>query len=171
MADRIDTAEVPVLVKRRLQAEVVGPLFREMEAEVGRERAEAILDAAVRRSARAEGERFRAGTEGGTGVMDAFVDIFDLWTRGGALEIDVLDRGPAHYDFNVTRCRYAEMYREMGLGDIGHLLSCNRDSTFVEGFDPGLRLTRDKTIMGGASCCTFRYRLEEDTDGGDGSGR
>ena len=45
------------------------------------------------------------------------------------------------------------------LGDIGHLLSCNHDGTFVEGFDPGLRLDRAQTIMAGAPCCTFRYRM------------
>ena len=91
--------------------------------------------------------------------MRAFIDIFELWTRGGALEIEVLEASDERFDFNVTRCRYAEMYREMGLGDIGHLLSCNRDGTFVEGFDPRLRLERAQTIMGGAPCCTFRYRL------------
>jgi len=56
------------------------------------------------------------------------------------------------------------MYREMGLGDIGHLLSCNRDGTFAEGFDPDLRLEREQTIMADAPCCTFRYRLARKAD-------
>ena len=153
-------SDVPVLVKRRLQAEVVGPIFEAMVAEVGRARAEAILDAAIRKAAVAEGAalRERVGDDGNP--LRAFIDIFELWTRGGALEIEVLEASDERFDFNVTRCRYAEMYREMGLGDIGHLLSCNRDGTFVEGFDPRLRLERAQTIMGGAPCCTFRYRLD-----------
>jgi hypothetical protein len=96
--------------------------------------------------------------------MRAFVEIFELWTRGGALEIDVLEASDARFDFDVTRCRYAETYREMGFGEIGHLLSCNRDATFVEGFDPRLRLERAQTIMAGAPCCTFRYRLADPED-------
>jgi hypothetical protein len=153
-------SDVPVLMKRRLQAEVVGPIFEAMVAEVGRERAEAILDAAIRKAAVAEGAalRERVGEDGNP--LRAFIDIFELWTRGGALEIEVLEASDERFDFDVTRCRYAEMYREMGLGDIGHLLSCNRDGTFVEGFDPRLRLERAQTIMGGAPCCTFRYRLD-----------
>ena len=153
-------SDVPVLVKRRLQAEVVGPIFEAMVAEVGRARAEAILDAAIRKAAVAEGAalRERVGDDGNP--LRAFIDIFELWTRGGALEIEVLEASDERFDFNVTRCRYAEMYREMGLGDIGHLMSCNRDGTFVEGFDPRLRLERAQTIMGGAPCCTFRYRLD-----------
>jgi hypothetical protein len=157
-------SDVPVLVKRRLQAEVVGPIFEAMVAEVGRERAEAILEAAIRKAAVAEGAALRArGPEGGN-PLRAFVEVFELWTRGGALEIDVLEASDERFDFDVTRCRYAEAYREMGLGDIGHLLSCNRDVTFVEGFDPRLRLERAQTIMAGAPCCTFRYRLADPAD-------
>ena len=73
----------------------------------------------------------------------------------------MIDADDQQYNYNVTRCRYAEMYREMGLGDIGHLLSCNRDASFVEGFAPEIRLDRDQTIMGGARCCTFRYCRED----------
>jgi hypothetical protein len=54
------------------------------------------------------------------------------------------------------------MYRAMGLGHIGHLLSCNRDGTFAEGFEPALTLGRTQTIMQGAKRCTFRYRLRRD---------
>jgi hypothetical protein len=52
----------------------------------------------------------------------------------------------------------------LGLGDIGHLLSCRRDGTFCEGYDPKLKLTRTQTIMRGASHCDFRYRYVTDGD-------
>jgi hypothetical protein len=64
------------------------------------------------------------------------------------------------YAFNVTRCGYAEMYRAMGLGEIGHLLSCDRDAVFFEGYDANHKLARTRTIMGGASHCNFRYRYD-----------
>ncbi|MNW12143.1 hypothetical protein D3C71_2097590 [compost metagenome] len=59
----------------------------------------------------------------------------------------------------MKRCRYAETYREMGLGHIGHLLSCNRDGVFCTGYDPRITLERTQTVMQGASHCDFRYRL------------
>ncbi len=55
--------------------------------------------------------------------------------------------------FNVTRCKYAEMYRDMGLGEITNLLSCQHDATFCEGYDTRMRLKRTQTIMLGASHC------------------
>ncbi|HLY00558.1 MAG TPA: L-2-amino-thiazoline-4-carboxylic acid hydrolase, partial [Roseiarcus sp.] len=62
------------------------------------------------------------------------------------------------FDFNVRRCRYAETYRAMGLGAIGDILSCNRDGSFCEGYDPRIEFSRTQTIMAGASHCDFRYR-------------
>ena len=78
--------------------------------------------------------------------------------------IDVLKQTDTEFDFDVRRCRYAETYREMGLGPIGHLLSCNRDAAFCQGYDARLKLTRTQTLMQGASHCDFRYRLEEEAD-------
>jgi hypothetical protein len=53
------------------------------------------------------------------------------------------------------------MYRDMGLGEIGHLLSCQRDATFCEGYDSRLTLRRTQTIMQGASHCDFDYAFED----------
>ena len=90
-----------------------------------------------------------------------FYDILPLWSRDGALEIDVLESEPGKLDFNVKRCRYAEMYREMGIGDIGDLLSCQRDGDFCVGYNAEIEFNRTQTIMSGASYCDFRYSLKQ----------
>jgi len=114
----------------------------------------------VRRSAIEQARRF-ADAAGGETSLQSFIDRQSLWTKGGALEIQVRKRTEDEYHFDVVRCRYAEMYREMGLGHIGHLLSCNRDFVFSEGYDPNLKLERPQTIMQGGKCCDFRYRYEK----------
>lgn len=81
----------------------------------------------------------------------------------------MISQGEDHFDFNVTRCRYSEMYREMGLGHIGHLLSCNRDGDFCIGYNPDMKLERTQTIMKGASHCDFRYRLDTTEDNTKGA--
>jgi hypothetical protein len=153
--------QIPTLAKRKLQAEVIGPIFAEMVAEIGEAKAARILDTAIRKAAIAEGKAFAAKAPGGAPSMADFIKLFALWTTGGSLEIDVLEASDTKFDFNVTRCRYAETYKDMGLGKVGHLLSCNRDGSFCEGYDPRLKLERKQTIMEGASCCTFRYTLED----------
>ena len=150
------------MLKRRLQAEVIGPIFAEMVAQVGEEKAASILDAAIRKAAIAEGKAFAAKAPGGQPSMADFIKLYELWTSNGSLEIEVLEASDTRFDFNVTRCQYAETYKAMGLGKIGHLLSCNRDGSFCEGYDPRMKLERNQTIMEGAACCTFRYKLDTD---------
>lgn len=149
--------ETPTLMKRRLQAQVIGPIYEEMVRQIGEEKASEIIDSAIRKAAIAEGLYFAEQVPEGRTSMREFIALYDLWTADGALEINVLEASDTRFDFNVTRCRYAEMYKEMGLGKIGHLLSCNRDGTFCEGCDTNITLQRNQTIMAGAPCCTFRY--------------
>jgi hypothetical protein len=150
--------ELPTLVKRKLQAQVIGPIYAEMVEVLGEAQASAILDAAIRKAAIAEGKSFAAKAPGGETSMADFVKLYELWTQDGALEIDVLEASDTVFNFDVTRCKYAESYKEMGLGKIGHLMSCNRDGTFCQGYDPKITLEREHTIMAGAPRCTFRYQ-------------
>jgi len=149
--------ELPTLQKRRIQAQVIGPIHAEMVAEVGKTKADAILDAAIRKAAIAEGKTFATKAPEGRTSMADFIKLYELWTHDGALEVEVLEASDTTFNFDVTRCKFAEMYREMGLGQIGHLMSCNRDGTFCEGYDPKITLERKHTIMAGAPRCTFRY--------------
>ena len=152
--------DIPTLTKRRLQAAVIKPIYEEMVTELGDEKAQSILGNAIRKAAIEEAGEFACKAPGGKTSLRSFIDLFELWTAGGALEIEVHEETESRFSFDVTRCRYAETYREMGIGQIGHLLSCNRDASFCEGYDPNIKLDRQQTIMNGADRCTFRYRYE-----------
>ncbi len=156
MEERKD-GELGILARRRIEAAIIAPIYEEMREAVGEEKARDILSRAIRRAA-IEGGAEMASRAPGSADLESFKSIQHLWTKDNALEIEVLDDRPGVFDFNVTRCRYAETYRAMGLGKIGDILSCNRDGAFCEGYDPRIKLTRTQTIMGGASHCDFRYR-------------
>ena len=64
--------------------------------------------------------------------------------------------------FKVTRCQYAEFYKQLGLPELGRLFHCNRDFAMVEGFSPSLTLKRTQTIMEGASYCDFRFQRKHE---------
>jgi hypothetical protein len=146
-----------ILQQRRIEAEIIRPIYQAMKRELGAERAQAILVQAIRQAAIEAARGFAATVPGGPD-LESFRALLPLWTKDDALRIEVLDASPTRFDFNVRRCRYAEMYRAMGLAEIGHILSCNRDGAFCEGFDPKIKLQRSQTIMGGADHCDFRYR-------------
>jgi L-2-amino-thiazoline-4-carboxylic acid hydrolase len=148
-----------MLEKRRIEAELLKEVYETLKASHGEEVAKATISESVRRSAIEQARQFAAAAPGGTSLK-AFQDVMPLWTKDGALEIEVEEQTDTTFVFNVVRCRYAETYKAMGLGEIGHLLSCNRDGAFCEGYDPKLKLDRSQTIMQGASHCDFKYRYE-----------
>lgn len=152
-----------MLAKRRIEAEILGHVYAVLKESHGKEVAMKTIGDAVRRSAIEQAQRFAAAAEKGTSLQH-FIEMSALWQKEDALKLVVREQSGTRYDFDVVRCRYAEMYREMGLGEIGHLLSCQRDGSFCEGYDPKLKMTRTQTIMGGASHCDFRYTYEADGD-------
>ena len=147
-----------VLDRRRIEAMILGPLIRAYQEEIGRDRAADIARRAITDIARQQGAAM-AKKLGANDLKD-FADNKEPWTRNGALEIDVIAKNDSEYSFNVTRCRYAEMYRELGFADLGDVFSCTRDFEFSRGFNPDIQLTRTQTIMKGATHCNFRYKVE-----------
>ncbi len=163
LTDNNNLMSVGILEKRRLQAEVIKPIYEAMKEELGAEAAQRILGKAIRQAAVDEGRKLASTYAEGSSV-ERFVSVLPLWQQEEALNIEPLAINESELSFNVTRCRYAEMYKDMGLGEIGHLLSCGRDGSFCEGFAPNLKLTRTQTIMQGAGFCDFRYRVDKDED-------
>ena len=149
-----------MLEKRKIEAEILREVYETLKASHGEAVAKKTIEESVRRSAIEQARQFAAAAPGGTSLK-AFQDVMPLWTKGGALEIEVKEQSESSFTFNVVRCRYAETYKAMGMGEIGHLLSCNRDGAFCEGYDPKLKLERTQTIMQGASHCNFHYPYEK----------
>jgi hypothetical protein len=150
-----------ILEQRRIEATFAKGIYEEMAAELGKDRAKAILSRAVVKLAKSTAAEMAKEGPGGQPSLAHFIELQPLWTKGDALQIETLHHDDTRYDFNVTRCRYAEMYKDMGIAELGAVLSCNRDGAFCEGYDPKLKLERTQTIMGGATHCDFRYRMEE----------
>ena len=160
-------SETSILERRRIEAEFAGHLLETLTAELGPEKARSLLRAAITKMAHATGRQMALATPGkedGNIAPDLtdYAKIMPLWERDEALKIQWIERTPQTMSFNITRCRYSEAYREMGLADIGDILSCNRDGEFCHGYNPAIKFERTQTIMSGASHCDFRYTLNKD---------
>ncbi len=150
---------IGVLKRREIEARILAPLLEALGEEFGRERVLEVARQAIIRIAREQGANL-AQEQGGCGLAH-FAASLENWKKGDALEIDVLEQTGERFSFNVTRCRYAEMYRALGIPELGAVLSCNRDFSLVEGFNPEIQLTRTQTIMDGTPFCDFRYVLKD----------
>ena len=150
---------ISMLLKRRIEAEMIKEVYDVLVERHGTEEAHEIIRISVSNSAITQGKAFREKYDHEPDLED-FASHLHLWEKDNALERVVLHKAPDRLEYNMTRCEYAKMYREMGLGDIGHLLSCNRDGSFCLGYSDNIELTRTQTLMEGADFCDFRYRLK-----------
>ena len=152
--------DMSILRRREIEASIIKPIYREMVEAFGEKTARMLLSRAIERDAVAQGENC-AEKQAGENNITGFIELFKMWTADDALTIDVLEQADHRLDFNVTRCRYSDMYRRMESSEIGSILSCGRDGHFCKGYNAHLSLERSQTIMRGASYCDFRYRLAD----------
>lgn len=152
--DRLNA--VGILTRREIEARILAPIIDALGQRFGRDEVIAVVRDTVAHIAREQGRALAEAR--GDQSLTTFAGMQGPWTKGGALELRVIQETPEHYDYDVTRCRYAEMYRALGIPELGEVLSCNRDASLIEGFNPGVTLERTQTIMQGAPCCDFRYR-------------
>jgi len=156
---------IPVIEQAKIQAQVLVPLVKALQAELGEVRANALVRKALGDIYRRYGEEYRRA-KNDRNLGNVMASAFDTYARGDALDYRVRERSEDTFDIDVTGCRYAEFYKELGAPDLGFLLVCSADFAVAEGIGPDIELTRTQTIMQGASHCDFRYRRKAQQDQG-----
>jgi hypothetical protein len=154
---------IPVIQQVKIQAQVLVPLVKALQQELGEQRANALVRRALGDVYRRFGDEFwRTKNEKDLGKNMA--SAFAAFARDDALEYQLRAQSPDAFAIDVTRCRYAEFYKELDEPELGFLLVCSADFRMAEGFGPDIRLTRTQTIMQGASHCDFRYERKSNAD-------
>jgi hypothetical protein len=157
-ADELN-AKIGVLTRREVEARILIPVINALGNSFGRDEVLAIVRDTIVNIAREQGAALSQQMGGDS--LKNFVDSLAYWTQDQALEIDVIEESDDLLSFNVTRCRYAELYESLGIREIGTSFSCTRDFALIEGFNPDISLERTQTIMEGAEYCDFRYRRKK----------
>ena len=150
--------EVPVIDQVKIQARVLVPLIETLRAELGEERANAIVGRALGDHYRKLGEKWWR-SQGAGSMGDKMASAFEMYAAEDALEYEVVKQTPDAFEIDVTECRYAQFFKKLGVPELGFLLVCNADFSMAQGFGSNIELRRTQTIMQGASQCDFRYKL------------
>src|SRR5215475_3482187 len=153
---------ISVIQQAKIQAQVLVPLVKALQAELGEERANALVRSALGDLYRSFGEKFwQAKQEQNLGKFMS--SAFKTYASEAALDYTVVEQSEDAFAIDVTGCRYAEFYKALGEPELGFLLVCTADFPTAEGFGGDVELTRTQTIMQGASHCDFRYRRVKET--------
>jgi hypothetical protein len=156
--DNLNT-KIGVLTRREVEARILSPVIEALGESFGRDQVLSVVQRTIVKIAREQGADL--SKEMGNNSLQDFSKTLEFWTRDDALNIEVIEQSEDVLSFNVTRCRYAELYDSLGIGDLGTIFSCTRDFALIEGFNPDVSLTRTQTIMEGAPFCDFRYRFNK----------
>lgn len=148
--------EITHLMCREIQAPIVSALIEGFSEEFGLERTQALAKEIICKEAVLSGKTLAKKCSGNS-LNELLKIVEEVWAKDGTLDITNLALSKDCLKFDVTRCGYAEMYDRLGIKKLGSLLSCCRDFAFMDGFNPGLRLVRTKTIMEGDDICDFCY--------------
>ena len=150
--------EISYFTRREIQAPIAACIIRGFAAVMGKEKAVETATAAIRSDAEAAGRK-AAVTYGGNSLKELGRFVREVWMDNGALTVCFLEETERTLRFDVTRCRYAELYDRLGMKELGYCLSCSRDEPFIRGFNPHIKMTRTQTIMEGVEVCDFRFTM------------
>ncbi len=160
MSSDVELNEVGILRRREIEARILVPILAALGQEFGRKEVLEITRKAITEIARQQGRELAAKLGGND--LKTYGKSVGAWSQGGALQLRILNQDDRTLDFDVIECRYAALYRSLGIEELGAILSCGRDAAFVEGFNAGIALERTQTIIQGAATCDFRFRMAAD---------
>jgi predicted hydrocarbon binding protein len=150
--------DVPPLIQRELQAEVLGPVFEVLAERLDKEQALDVIKEAMATAA------FEAGRKAALAAperpcLEHFAQCMQTLAMGGqALQIQEMEIKGNRLTYQVSRCAYLDRYAEMGLPlELGHAISCARDGAFARGYHAELKMERPACIGRGDSKCEFLF--------------
>ena len=151
------TQQIGVLTRREVEARILAPVIDALGDRFGRDEVIKVVTEAIINLSQQQGNELAEAM--GDRDCAAFESSLQYWTRDEALSLKVKKQDDSTLDFDVVRCKYSEMYRELGIPELGAVFSCNRDYALISGFNSEAKLTRTQTLMEGATHCDFRYKF------------
>jgi len=144
-------ARPTILEAVKIQARVLIPIVRALEAELGKEKAHALVGRAL-----AEAQASFAARR--VTSVDAHpreeIGAFDY-----PVESELVEDTEHALAINMTACEFARYFRSIGEPEIGALMTCGVDYAVNAKLRPSWDFTRTQTQMQGAPFCDFRWRL------------
>ena len=116
------TLEMSHLKRREIQAPIAACLIRGFAQLMGQDKAVEAATAAVQADAMMAG-RIMAEKYGGNTMKELGRVVKEIWAADDAITIHVLEETEQNLSFDVTRCRYAELYEKAEMKDLGFCLS------------------------------------------------
>ena len=136
------------------------PFLKALSSEIGEERVKEILKKQTEERGTRIGKMM--AKQFGGNDFDTLKKIFssDNPQFKSSLTMSIAESSDTVHELKVTECIWASVYLQQKAGDLGWASVCYGDYAMATGFNPKIRMVRDKTLMQGDAYCNHRYLLE-----------
>ncbi len=157
--DLTDENKLPLLDEIKVQTKVIKTILDALRAELGKEKADALIYNALRPHIRDVYHKIGKRKSG---------NPYEKWEKvweeirpriGENVEREFVINDSNACEYNVRKCKFAEFFKEIGEPELGMIMMCDFDYYIAEIGKPVVELTRTQTLMEGADYCDFRYRF------------
>ena len=135
------------------------PLMKELSNEIGKERLIEIIKRTSYRLNFELGKRIASRAPNNT--LYTLMGGFRNANKNGMLynsdPWEVVEDTENAFEIKIKDCLTAVVFREEDAADFGFATVCYADYALPQGFNPKIKLVRDKTVMQGHDCCNHRY--------------
>jgi len=145
-------SNISQLDRVKIQARTLIPIIKAFEAELGKENTHQKVGETI--AASLADLLFKLFQR--RDMHPSEVDFGDTPTVS-----DILENTDNSFAYNVTKCGFAEYFRNKGEQEIGYLMTCGTDFAVADALCQNWDFSRTQTIMEGASHCDFRYKMKK----------
>ncbi len=148
----------------KIQAEVLLPVLEAVRKELGAEKANELIFGALRAWMKNSFTEMANEVKGSPkNKWHEITEIIEP-TYIDDLEIEVLQDNSENLELNVTGCKFAEYFRNLGEPELGAVLNCECDNHVADIGAPEVTFSRKQTIMSGGKFCDFRYKFAQNPE-------
>ncbi len=137
-------------------------IFKAIGADIGQENMLEMLKKASAKNNLALGRRLRRRFPDNS--FKSFTNIprdtSDKFRHANIYEI--VEDSETAFEMKFSGCLTAKVFLDAKVPDIGYAAVCHADFAFPQGFNPKIKMVRDKTLMEGHDCCNHRYIIGAD---------
>lgn len=152
-------SKISYLNRVKAQSEVLIPVLKRLRMELGEDQANELVYGALRDWSREVFAEVGSKKEGSG---------FEIWSQMSEeldalavddIEYETLREDSEALDLNVTSCKFAQFFKELGEPELGAILTCEVDHHIAAVSKQEVQLDVENTIMKGNKLCDFRFRF------------
>jgi len=159
-------SQISYLNRVKAQSEVIIPVLNRLRKELGKDQANELVYGALRDWSREVFSEAGSKKEGsGFEVWSEMSEELDALAADD-IEYETLREDSEALEFNVTSCKFAQFFKELGEPELGAILTCEVDHHMTAVSQQEVHLDIEKTIMKEDKLCDFRFKFYR-TDSND----